>query len=552
MAVAHKTEATKGLLKENVDPEIKMEAQCSSGPQSGEGRRREDFPETGKIKQEFIHHVKQEPEEGPSGNWDAQLQEFLKTLQAPDSGGESPSAAWNDSKATQVLSQRRRDASNCPRGVWMAQAQPHLAPEAQRDYDSSWEVASSGKGPKGVVSGPGARLEKQRQQFRELSYEEAEGPRELCKHLQELCHEWLKPEKHTKDQILDLVTLEQFLAVLPSDMQSWLKENTPRTCAQAVSLAEDFLVKQQEVKGWSKQMMGIMEEESEKPPKGNQALSEMVKAQLSREAKQETGADVVTLADDWPELQRTSLTSARENYFLAPGKPDESQPAAEQQDRNKNEAGAEQLCVSQGFFQDAAESSFLPTGGKYDAGGLSQSSHLEASDNPDLGEKRYKCWHCGQTFSSSSDLLTHERSHVAEKLYICPHCGEKKRMHAGQNSHVCSHCGNHFVWIPKERLSADQEKCYLQPADCLKKTHTGEKYICTACGDKFTSFASLKVHQMAHRGQDSFKCLHCGKFFLSGTHLILHERVHKNTYAYYGKSRKSELHEHEKTHLATE
>ncbi|XP_070792543.1 zinc finger and SCAN domain-containing protein 31-like [Pituophis catenifer annectens] len=562
MAVAHKTEATKCLLKENVDPEIKMETQSSSGLQSGEGRKREDFPETGKIKQEFIHQVKQEPEEGPSGNWDAQLQEFLKTLQAPDSGRESPSLTWNDPKATQVLSQGMRDASNCPRGVWMTQAQPHLAVEAQRDYESSQE----GRDQKGAVSsGPGARLEKQRQQFRELCYQEAEGPRKLCRHLQELCHEWLKPEKHTKDQILDLVTLEQFLAILPSDMQSWLRENTPRTCAQAVSLAEKFIVRQQ-VKGWSKQMMGMTEEESEKPPKGNQALSEMVKAQLFREAKQEAGGDAESLVDGWLEPQRTSLKTAGENYFLAPNKPDENQHGAEQQDRNKSEAETDELGGSQGFFQAATESPFLNTKGSYDAGGLSQSPHLDACENPDPEEKCYKCWHCSQTFGSSSDLLTHERTHVAEKLYICSHCGEKKRIRAGQFSHICSHCGNNFSWIPKVKLSADQEKCfmcsecgkcYIRQTDCLKhqKTHTGEKlYICTACGKKFISYTSLKVHQMVHRGQDTFHCLHCGKSFMSRTHLLLHELIHKNSCSYCGKnfSRKSELCEHEKTHSATE
>ncbi|KAM6472280.1 uncharacterized protein PHA67_004615 isoform 1-T3 [Liasis olivaceus] len=566
MAVTHKAEATKSLLKENVDPEVKMEVQYSSGLQPGEGRKREDLPEPGKIKQEFIHHVKQEPDEGPSRNWDAQLQEFLKTLQAPDSGGESPPLAWTDPKATQVLSQRMRDASNCPRGVWLAQAQPPLAAEAQRDYESSQEAACSRKGQKGAVSGAGARLEKQRQHFRQLCYQEAEGPRELCRHLQELCHEWLKPEKHTKDQILDLVTLEQFLAILPSDMQSWLRENTPRTCAQAVSLAEDFLVGQQEVKGWSKQMMGMMEGESEKPPRGNQALSEMVKAQLFREAKQEAGGDASLLVDGWPERQRTSLRSARENYFLAPGKPDGSGHGAEQQDGNENEMGMDRLVGSQGGFQAANESPFLNTAGKYDPEGLSQSSHLVACDNSDPEEKRYKCWHCSQTFSSSSDLLTHERTHVDEKLYICSHCGEKKRIRAGQSSHICSHCGNNFGWIPKGRLSADREKCfmcsecgkcYIRQSDCLKhqKTHTGEKlYICAACGEKFATYTSLKVHQMIHRGQDTFTCLHCGKCFMSGSRLLLHERIHKTTCSYCGKSfsRKSELCEHERTHAATE
>ncbi|XP_070593468.1 zinc finger and SCAN domain-containing protein 31-like [Erythrolamprus reginae] len=567
MAVTHKTEATKCLLKENVDPEIKMETQCSSGFQSGEGKKIEDFLESGKIKQELIHQVKQEPEEGPSGNWDAQLQEFLKTLQGPDSGQESPSLSWNDPKAIQVLSHKMRDASNCPREVWTTQAQPYSDIETQRDNESPQEAASGGKGQKEAVSGPGARLEKHRQQFRELCYQEAEGPRKLCKQLQELCHQWLRPEKHTKEQMMDLVTLEQFLTILPSDMQGWVRENGPRTCAQAVSLAEDFILRQQ-AKGWSKQMMGMMEGESESPPKGNQALSEMVKAQLFREAKQEVGEDMESLVDAWPEPQRTSLNTARENYFPAPSKPDENQHGAEHQDRNKTKAEpTDKVGGSPEFSQAATESPpYLNTTGKYDGGGLSQSSQPDACEDPNPEEKCYKCWQCNQTFGSSSDLLAHERSHVYEKLYICSHCGEKKRIRAGQSSHLCSHCGKNFGWIPKVKLSADPKKCfmcsecgkcYFRQTDCLKhqKTHAGEKlFICTACGEKFASYTSLKVHQMVHGRQETFQCLHCGKSFLSRSHLLLHELMHKNSCSYCGKifSRKSELGEHEKTHTATE
>ncbi|XP_063148761.1 zinc finger protein 396-like [Candoia aspera] len=90
-----------------------------------------------------------------------------------------------------------------------------------------------------------AGLETQRLHFRQFGYQEAEGPREVCNRLWELCHRWLKPERHTKEQILELVVLEQFLMVLPPRIQSWVRDVEPENCSQAVTLVEDFLVRQQ-------------------------------------------------------------------------------------------------------------------------------------------------------------------------------------------------------------------------------------------------------------------------------------------------------------------
>lgn len=97
-------------------------------------------------------------------------------------------------------------------------------------------------------------LDARYKRFRDFRYQQAEGPRAVRNQLHYLCRQWLNPEKNTLKQMVDLVVLQKFMAILPLEMRSWLKECRPETTCQAVALAEGFLLSQAEAKKQEKQV----------------------------------------------------------------------------------------------------------------------------------------------------------------------------------------------------------------------------------------------------------------------------------------------------------
>ncbi|NXI44792.1 ZN197 protein, partial [Galbula dea] len=118
------------------------------------------------------------------------------------------------------------------------------------------------------ASGPawGPRTELRRLRFRQFRYQEASGPRDVCHRLQELSRGWLRPEVRSKEQIMELLVLEQFLSILPEEIQSWVWVRHPQSCAQAIALAESFQLGQGDPGGiWEQQVTVCVKVEEVSP-----------------------------------------------------------------------------------------------------------------------------------------------------------------------------------------------------------------------------------------------------------------------------------------------
>nr|XP_028576110.1 zinc finger and SCAN domain-containing protein 31-like [Podarcis muralis] len=543
---------------------MKMEEQESAAERSqGAGKAPQLVPATsiGESLCRTVAQPKVEEEPGKGLLWEAQWQEFLKTMESPLPGSGAPYlhgevAPWDDAKGFLASFERVAEACQWPKGEWVARLLPALRGGAERAFGSleASDREDYGKVKAAILRGDTTTQEKQRQHFRHFCYQEAEGPREAYGRLQELCRGWLKVDRHTKEQILELLILEQFLAILPPEVQGWVREAGPESCSQAVALAEECLQAQREAEG-QEQPVGFEEAAADVSEEGR-VPSDVKQRPLYVEAKQEDASEAQLAAGKrWvgiPEGERYtpgdgdgfSGGRAEEENFSSCSEQENAPESHEWRSQGHEAEGTLESSSCEGDgkdFSETMEQKKVCAGKRqntFRGKSFGQSPGLLVNQRARVGGKpQNKCLICGKSFLYSSDLVIHHGIHTGERPYECPDCDKRfsrgsdrnrhQRIHTQEKLYKCLACG----------------KCFLYSSDLVihQRIHTGERpYECLDCGKRFSCSSDRNHHQRIHTGEKPYDCMDCGKRFSQNVHLKRHRRTHVGEKSYqrpeYGES----------------